>query len=101
MKLFLLLAIGFISPQLLAEESLCIQKNNRVEICPHVMIRSIKTDSIKFKNKAICICLTDFKDDIEKWPKLEQKQILEMRLIQAQQKYEITREDLLKLIHGD
>ncbi|MCU4675586.1 hypothetical protein N7931_08040 [Catenovulum sp. 2E275] len=89
----LLISMAF-TPALNAEEIGCIQANERTAQCPHYIIRSIQTENPKYKHKAICICLTDF--DLQ----TTDQEKLNKRLEQAQQKFELNREDLMELITG-
>ena len=75
-----------------AEPDLCIKVKERSTACPHYIIRSIQTDNPKYKNKAICICLSDFEGAADKQ--------LENKLEQVQQVYQISREDLMELLTG-
>lgn len=76
----------------------CIQAKTRTINCPHYVIRSITTDNPRYQGKAICICLTDF--SLPKNLTEKERSTFEQNLEQAQQDYQISREDLLALISG-
>lgn len=100
-SLFLTLAsLGFlfISPNVLANYEQCIQAEQRQAICPHVIIRSIETSNPKYQNKAICICISDFKEAFNQSQKKSEQ--LSSKLKNAQNQYDISQEDLLELITG-
>ncbi|WAJ70662.1 hypothetical protein [Catenovulum adriaticum] len=98
-QLFLSLGLLCISPTLLANYEQCIQADKRQTICPHVIIRSIETSNPKYKDKAICICISDFKGVFNKTENRSEQ--LNSKLEKTQTQYGLSQEDLLKLITGE
>lgn len=98
-QLYLSLGLLCNSPTILANYEQCIQAEKRQAICPHVIIRSIETSNPKYKNKAICICISDFKE-IFNQPQ-NKTTPLKLKLKKAQNQYDISQDDLLELITGE
>ncbi len=69
----------------------------RQEICPHKIIRSIKSTQDEFNNKALCVCVADFTKLINQQLNEQEQQAV---FLQIQQSYGMTQQTFLKLLLG-
>lgn len=80
----------------------CIRYQADGPYCYHTIIRSINSQDDKFKNKALCLCLSDLPESLQQSTldanqlSLEQKQVL----LSLQKSYHISQDDLIELITG-
>ncbi|WP_152537585.1 hypothetical protein [Catenovulum agarivorans] len=82
-------------PSKLSAHEPCIQL--RAGICPHKIIRSVTTKQPEFANKALCICISDFKELNDENLSEERRNEL---VQQVKDKYALDEQTLYNLLNG-